>query len=232
MRSTCGKNITWSEDEVIKFLKIYRKFDVLWDTSNVCYKSKQRQLEACKTFLKCLNKEYVTVRDLKKKMNSIRTNYTKELYKMAKDEYYTPRIFWFKLVDSFLRPVVNQRLNLTLKDQENSSPESETEDDNNFLKVTFIEENKKSSQTSRKIFKKKLKRYNNSTNFTPCKVERRSSKSSDSDFEDEFDHFSRSLAIQLRKLPEIDALDLMQQIQQIILIKKQQQQQTHHLELI
>ncbi|XP_052746027.1 uncharacterized protein LOC112051014 [Bicyclus anynana] len=230
MRSSCGKNISWSEDEVIKFLKIYRKLDVLWDSSTLYYKSQKKQLEAYKLFLKSLNKEYVTLDDLKRKINSIRTTYTKELNKMAKDEFYTPRIFWFKLVDSFLRRVVNQRLNLTLKDQEDSSVESETEDSNDYLKVTCIEQDQETSETSKRSSKKKLQSFNNSTTFTPCKVERMSSKSSDSDFEDEFDHFSRSLAIQLRKLPEIDALDLMQQIQQMILIKKQQEHQTLHSE--
>ncbi|XP_023945245.2 uncharacterized protein LOC112051016 [Bicyclus anynana] len=232
MRSSCGKLISWSEDEIIKFLKIYRKLDVLWDNTNLYYKNQQKHLEAYKLFLKSLNKEYVTMEDLKSKINSIRTSYKKELNKMAIDEDYTPRIFWFKLVDSFLRRVVNQKLNLTLKDQDDLPVESETEEDNDFLKVTFIEENQETSETSKKSLKRNLKSCNNSTNFIPCKVERMSSKSTDSEFEDEFDHFSRSIAVQLRKLPEIDALDLMQQIQQMILIKKQQQQQTLQLQQI
>ncbi|XP_023945246.2 uncharacterized protein LOC112051018 [Bicyclus anynana] len=223
MRSSCGKNISWSHDEVIKFLKIYRKLDVLWDNTNLFYKNHSKHMEAYKVFLKSLNKEYVTVEDLKSKINSIRTNYKKELKRMATDEHYTPNSFWFKLVDSFLRPVVNQTLNLTIKDQVDSPVESETEDDNDSSKATFIEENEETPETSKKSLKRNSKSFN-STNFIPCKVERMSSKSTDSEFEDEFDHFSRSIAVQLRKLPEIDALDSMQQIQQMILIRKQQQQ--------
>ncbi|XP_049875425.1 uncharacterized protein LOC126373337 isoform X1 [Pectinophora gossypiella] len=43
--------------------------------------------------------------------------------------------------------------------------------------------------------------------------------------EDEYDLFGRSLAIQLRKLPELDALDLMHKVQLMVISKKKQIQQ-------
>lgn len=96
----------WSVECVIKFINIYRKHECLWNPKNENYKFKTAKESALNEIIKELNMPGLTSIDIKLKIKSIRTAYKRELTAVLKSfKDYTPKLFWFKTADAFLRPV-------------------------------------------------------------------------------------------------------------------------------
>ncbi|XP_030381591.1 uncharacterized protein LOC115629291 [Scaptodrosophila lebanonensis] len=91
------------------FLIAYRSQPSLYNSLLDTYKNRTSREEAYKAIIKSLKIPQLTVLDIKLKIKSIRTVYTKELRILMREKEqgrpYEPKLFWFKLADSFLRAV-------------------------------------------------------------------------------------------------------------------------------
>ncbi|KAK7063325.1 hypothetical protein SK128_016049 [Halocaridina rubra] len=87
----------YNRDLTQKFIRAYRNLPLLWDPSSKNYMIKWRRKKAYEELLVVYKdmKEDATVDDVKKKINSLRTNYRKELKKWINGDY-TPSCWTFE----------------------------------------------------------------------------------------------------------------------------------------
>ncbi|BFG01638.1 uncharacterized protein DMAD_01340 [Drosophila madeirensis] len=109
---TATTGILSDEKEVMEeFISCYRHFTALWDSSSSDYLSKTKKEPGYMELLKILrsiNGE-CTLHDVKRKINSLRCCYRREIKKIESSKNnYRPRLWWFNLMD-FLKPVLNLR---------------------------------------------------------------------------------------------------------------------------
>lgn len=94
---------------ITDFLEAYRRQPCLYNSLLETYKNRVAREEAYEAIIKSLNIPHLTVLDIKLKIKSVRTVYTKELRilmrKKEQNQCYEPKLFWFKRADSFLRSV-------------------------------------------------------------------------------------------------------------------------------
>ncbi|KAL1488113.1 hypothetical protein ABEB36_015071 [Hypothenemus hampei] len=104
----------WKDDHTSLILTLMQNRPCLWNTKVEEYKHKSKRETALKEILEELNlSNEVTVEDLKAKIKTIRTRYSSELAKVkdtsrsgaGTQDFYVPKLFWFKQADSFLRIV-------------------------------------------------------------------------------------------------------------------------------
>ena len=102
-------SFAWKDEHMETFLEIYRNLECLWNNKSQNYHTNIRE-NAYKTLRSELNLPQLSVNHIKAKIKTIRTHYCSELVKIRKSEksgagsndLYVPRLFWFKLADSFL----------------------------------------------------------------------------------------------------------------------------------
>ncbi|XP_037936858.1 uncharacterized protein LOC119670601 [Teleopsis dalmanni] len=94
---------------VLQFLEAYEKQESLWNPALKSYKDKAARDEAYMRIIKELNVPTLTVHDVRLKVKSIRTTYTKELRLLTKHKkegtLYNPKLFWFHRANCFLKNV-------------------------------------------------------------------------------------------------------------------------------
>ncbi|XP_064554893.1 uncharacterized protein LOC135439943 isoform X1 [Drosophila montana] len=114
VRSHCTAQMTppnlYDEKEVMEeFISCYRHFTALWDNASIDYLSKKKKAPGYQELLKILrrvNRE-ASVQDVKRKINSLRCCYRREIRKIQSSyDGYEPRLWWFHMMD-FLKPVLN-----------------------------------------------------------------------------------------------------------------------------
>ncbi|KMZ09910.1 uncharacterized protein LOC6726053 isoform X1 [Drosophila simulans] len=92
-----------------EFLEAYRRQPCLYNTLLDSYKNRVSREEAYGAIIRSLKIPQLTVVDIKLKIKSVRTVYSKELRIWMREKElgrcYEPKLFWFKLADSFLRSV-------------------------------------------------------------------------------------------------------------------------------
>lgn len=94
---------------ITDFLEAYRRQPCLYNSVLDTYKNRVSREEAYEAIIKALKIPQLTVVDIKLKIKSVRTVYSKELRIWMREKElgrsYEPKLFWFKLADSFLRSV-------------------------------------------------------------------------------------------------------------------------------
>ncbi|KAM8720865.1 hypothetical protein ACLKA7_006843 [Drosophila subpalustris] len=113
---------------ITDFLESYRRQPCLYNSLLDTYKNRVAREEAYEAIIKSLKIPHLTVLDIKLKIKSVRTVYTKELRILMREKElgrcYEPKLFWFKRADSFLRSVSLshcKRLKNKIGDAENTS---------------------------------------------------------------------------------------------------------------
>ncbi|KQS30426.1 uncharacterized protein LOC6551234 isoform X3 [Drosophila erecta] len=108
--SLVGATILYDAPEVMEeFISCYQHFTALWDSSSPDYLSKQKKEPGYQELLKILRRVNggCSVQDVKRKINSLRCCYRREIKKVqTSDNGYQPRLWWFHMMD-FLKPVLN-----------------------------------------------------------------------------------------------------------------------------
>lgn len=107
----------WPEGKLMKFIDLYEMKECLWNNKRETYKNSLLKKTAMEDIVERMDFKALSVADVKDKIKTIRTLYRRELNKILKSEksgceiedIYQPRLFWFKRVDSFLRPVTLSR---------------------------------------------------------------------------------------------------------------------------
>ncbi|KAH8245336.1 hypothetical protein KR032_009100 [Drosophila birchii] len=94
---------------ITDFLEAYRRQPCLYNSVLDTYKNRVSREKAYEAIIKALKIPQLTVVDIKLKIKSVRTVYSKELRIWMREKElgrcYEPKLFWFKLADSFLRSV-------------------------------------------------------------------------------------------------------------------------------
>lgn len=92
-----------------EFLDAYRRQPCLYNSLLDTYKNRVAREEAYEAIIRTLKIPQLTVLDIKLKIKSVRTVYTKELRILMREKEmgrcYEPKLFWFKRADAFLRAV-------------------------------------------------------------------------------------------------------------------------------
>lgn len=100
----------YDEKEVMEeFISCYQHFTALWDSSSMDYLSKKKKEPGYQELLKILKRvnRDASVQDVKRKINSLRCCYRREIKKIQLSyDSYEPRLWWFHMMD-FLKPVLN-----------------------------------------------------------------------------------------------------------------------------
>ncbi|XP_017011070.2 serine/threonine-protein kinase prpf4B isoform X2 [Drosophila takahashii] len=143
--SPVGANNLYDEPEVMEeFISCYRHFTALWDSSSPDYLSKQKKEPGYQELLKILRRVNggCSVQDVKRKINSLRCCYRREIKKVqASLNGYQPRLWWFHLMD-FLKPVLNIQSPVRVKSEsmDDSLDETSIHDDDMFSEPFHTEE--------------------------------------------------------------------------------------------
>ncbi|XP_037726850.1 uncharacterized protein LOC119557914 isoform X2 [Drosophila subpulchrella] len=140
-----GTNHLYDEPMVMEeFISCYRHFTALWDSSSPDYLSKQKKEPGYQELLKILRRVNggCSVQDVKRKINSIRCCYRREIKKVqASTVGYKPRLWWYHLMD-FLKPVLNIQSPVRVKSEsmDDSPDETSIHDDDMFSEPFHTEE--------------------------------------------------------------------------------------------
>ncbi|XP_023166829.2 PH domain-containing protein DDB_G0275795 [Drosophila hydei] len=94
---------------ITEFLDAYRRQPCLYNSLLDTYKNRGAREDAYEAIIRTLKIPQLTVLDIKLKIKSVRTVYTKELRILMREKElgrcYEPKLFWFKRADAFLRAV-------------------------------------------------------------------------------------------------------------------------------
>ncbi|KPU75200.1 uncharacterized protein Dana_GF21386, isoform C [Drosophila ananassae] len=144
--SVGGGNLTlYDEREVMEeFISCYRHFTALWDSTSVDYLSKFKKEPGYQELLKILRRLNgdSSVQDVKRKINSLRCCYRREIKKVQSSQNgYKPRLWWYHLMD-FLKPVLHIQSPVRVKSEslDDSLDETSINDDDLFQDSFPIEE--------------------------------------------------------------------------------------------
>ncbi|XP_017065190.1 uncharacterized protein LOC108103941 isoform X3 [Drosophila eugracilis] len=150
--SRVSGNHLYDEPEVMEeFISCYRHFTALWDSSSANYLSKQKKEPGYQELLKILRRVNggCSVQDVKRKINSLRCCYRREIKKVQSSANgYQPRLWWFPLMD-FLKPVLNIQSPVRVKsesmddslDETSMQEEDMSEHEEDVLRLATVVDN-------------------------------------------------------------------------------------------
>jgi hypothetical protein len=112
----------WNEEMTFKFMQLYREHENLWNVFNKDYRNRDVRSASMKAIVEDMNVPNFTVKDVPKKIKSLRSTYYLELGKIEKskasgggvDFVYKPSVAWFSEMDRIMK-ITN------LKEKETSS---------------------------------------------------------------------------------------------------------------
>ncbi|XP_063364480.1 uncharacterized protein LOC134653107 [Cydia amplana] len=199
----------WTNEKLLNFIKDYRKCKVLWDIRNPNYN--KHNIKKRKILIAFGQKYGMDEGSVRKKIKNLRSAFHREHHRLTskmKDESDDVRK-WFaydalKFILDVTGPYMTKR-----EEQSNSAEESFQEEDYDIdlqepfdISTQYIQLMDESPERSKSPDKQKSLVTSNE--------------------EDEYDLFGRSMTMQLRKMPELVALDLMQKMQLMVFNAKKQ----------
>ncbi|XP_023950107.1 uncharacterized protein LOC112054522 [Bicyclus anynana] len=105
-----------SDDKTMKLIDLYEKEECLWNVSSESYKNRLERHLAVRRIAEKVKIKRFTSLDVIMKLSNLRNSYCQELKKIAdsvsagENPPYRPKVFWFKKMNSFLRPHLNPQL--------------------------------------------------------------------------------------------------------------------------
>lgn len=101
----------WNEETTLKFVKLYKENECLWNVSSSQYKNKQIREHALMQMVDEMGVPGFGLGEARNKIKNLRTTYTQELTKIEKsradckldDSVYVPALKWFDIMDSCIR---------------------------------------------------------------------------------------------------------------------------------
>ena len=99
------------------FLELYQNEPVLWNPTREDYKKRESRAAAARRIATAMEIDGFTETHVITKFKNLRSSYLQEVKKnrqsmksgSSSDEVYTPKVRWFKTMDSFLKPHVKER---------------------------------------------------------------------------------------------------------------------------
>ncbi|XP_063536629.1 uncharacterized protein LOC134746231 [Cydia strobilella] len=205
-------NMEWTNEKLLNFINDYRKCKVLWDIRNPNYKHNSKKRKILIAFGQKYGMDEGSVR---KKIKNLRSAFHREHHRLTskmKDDHESDDVRkWFaydalKFILHVTGPYMSKREELSNSAEESFQEEDYENDQEPFdISTQYIQLMDESPERAKSPDKQK---YQNSL-IT-------------SNEEDEYDLFGRSMTMQLRKMPELVALDLMQKMQLMVFNAKKQ----------
>ncbi|KAF9801336.1 hypothetical protein SFRURICE_018055 [Spodoptera frugiperda] len=121
-----------NEKKTMQLLHEYKKEDCLWNSSMDDYPNKEKRVRAAQKIAKILNIKNFEGQHVLIKIKNLRNSYSQELKKIKESidtlgpdspDLYRPKVQWFSLMDSFLRPHVQTSKLLPNPTESNTSVE-------------------------------------------------------------------------------------------------------------
>ncbi|XP_047991112.1 uncharacterized protein LOC125230123 isoform X1 [Leguminivora glycinivorella] len=202
----------WTNEKLLSFINDYRKCKVLWDIRNPNYKHNGNKRKILITIGQKYGMDEGSVR---KKIKNLRSAFHREHHRLMnkiKDDHESEDVRkWFaydalKFILDVTGPYMTKREDI------NSAEESFQEEDYDNDEEPF---------DIRTQYIQLPEETDDSPERTKSPEEQKVSAATSKE-EDEYDLFGRSMTMQLRKMPELVALHLMQKMQQMVFNAKKQ----------
>lgn len=112
-----NQTLKLTEGQTIRMLELYQDEPCLFDISIESYRNRDMRATAAKRISDILNVPGFGPKEVLKKFKNLRNAYSQELRKIKEsevsgagaDDLYTPTVYWFQLMDNFLRPHIYAR---------------------------------------------------------------------------------------------------------------------------
>lgn len=102
-----------SDAKAMEFINLYEKEECLWNTRHARYKDHVERRRAAERVADSLEIPNFTYRHVQMKFKNLRNSYRQVLKKIARLDsrgiLYTPTVFWFQTLDSFIKPHMHER---------------------------------------------------------------------------------------------------------------------------
>ncbi|KAK9880087.1 hypothetical protein WA026_008603 [Henosepilachna vigintioctopunctata] len=236
----------FNDDETQKFLELYSKERLLYDSTLLEYRHRNARIAAATRISKEMNISGLGPREVMAKFKNLRNSFSQELKKISDsertrgtDNVYKPKVFWFDLMNSFIRPFVQQHLVLpVITAEENGQQVSESDNDRDVKEhveesqpiklrntgktnMHFKREKRRLSQIQSSISKTQKMTDDNDISFKSNSLDRSQEVSHRSlvttaNVDDSFDHFGRYIASMLREIGQPTSVRLQQKIINLI----------------
>ncbi|XP_054732292.1 uncharacterized protein LOC129240487 isoform X1 [Anastrepha obliqua] len=148
---------------IIDCLKVYKSLPALWDSKSPEYRKKEKKNEAYEILVGKFREKYANVdrKDVTKKINTLRTNFRKELKRLSQEGRKDSNLWYFDQM-KFLQDHMttkkenfqilddhNERINIEIIDESSSTT---TEDNINIKRDEFVSLPDAANMTSTKPF--------------------------------------------------------------------------------
>lgn len=106
-----------NEQETLRFVELYKNESLLYDTTTTDYRSRDARYAAVQRIAKELGVNGFGPEEVIKKFKNLRNAYCQELKRIAEshktaatpEDVYYPKVCWYPLMDSFIRPFVEYK---------------------------------------------------------------------------------------------------------------------------
>lgn len=96
----------WSKEDTLKFVKLYRKHECLWNVTKTAYRNRNIRQKAINNIMHEMGREGFKAKEIRQKIQNIRSTYNQELLKIRKsirtetcsDDVYKPALKWFNIM--------------------------------------------------------------------------------------------------------------------------------------
>ncbi|XP_023719509.1 uncharacterized protein LOC111871010 isoform X2 [Cryptotermes secundus] len=200
------RNMEWTNDSTINFIKAYEKHPVLWDATHCLYKVKPKKTEAWDSIATELN---VVVAELKKKMNSLLATYRKVRQKLTAagksgsgaDEMDAPNWFAYKAF-AFLHNRYQPRRTINTEDGGEASDSQLEEAVSMCSDEGDLVSNQETDHAQTQVNKAPPTRNENKVFVSPRKIPRKSANTEDPRIGEAYTALQAAIA---KKRDEFDA---------------------------
>jgi hypothetical protein len=106
-----------SESNTLWLIQLYQSEPCLYDVNSDDYRNRELQVAATKRIAAALSVDGFGPKEVAKKYKNLRNSYSQELKKVndseksgtGGDDVYIPKVYWFDIMYSFLRPQMYSR---------------------------------------------------------------------------------------------------------------------------
>ncbi|XP_075980294.1 uncharacterized protein LOC142979325 [Anticarsia gemmatalis] len=102
-----------SNKKILELIQECEKYPCMWDTTLVDYPNKAERLRCIQRIAAKLAIPHFSSRHVAIKFKNLRNSYCQELKKIAANDQYVPKVFWFPYIDKYLRDHIQPVQTLT-----------------------------------------------------------------------------------------------------------------------
>ncbi|XP_047032362.1 uncharacterized protein LOC124639170 isoform X2 [Helicoverpa zea] len=205
------------EAKTMELVELYKEEECLWNSTLDDYPNKAKRAKAASKIAQILNIPNFEGRHVMMKFKNLRNSYSQELKKIKQSidelgadspDVYRPKVQWFGLMDSFIRPHLQAARLPTMLIEEDESWVGQQLDqvEANYSQSEYMSEGEDHSSQGRAKRPRRSKSPADSCNQNQIFLPMQAAPGSAGRSDDTFDNFGRYIASLLRGLPAQEAL--------------------------